>query len=197
MAYLKDENGQTVQGVMADFYGTSSETKPTENIVNGSTFQEVDTGNFYFFNEDSSTWVKKNETGENRVETIQGTLNNIFGQLDVDAQEALWESINVNNANAMLSVDASILGEGVLVIPVIPVMYGDDYAFLVSSMSGGESVATGLSVLWAGTSIAGVLLTNAIRADINNGVGTITNLEEYSTLLPTTLTIYWHPMPQN
>jgi hypothetical protein len=37
--------------------GTSSESKPTENLVTGSMFIEVDTAKLYFFNEaDSGSW---------------------------------------------------------------------------------------------------------------------------------------------
>lgn len=38
--------------------GDSSETKPTTGIVDGSTFLETNTGDFYVFNEKTSTWVK-------------------------------------------------------------------------------------------------------------------------------------------
>lgn len=63
LAYISEQDGSAVIGKMVELYGTSSDTKPTEGIVNGSTFQEVDTGDFYFFNETTSTWVKKNESG--------------------------------------------------------------------------------------------------------------------------------------
>lgn len=37
----------------------SSETKPTENIGDGSIMVESDTGDVYFFNEDTTAWVKQ------------------------------------------------------------------------------------------------------------------------------------------
>ncbi len=37
--------------------GLSSDTKPTENIVSGSTFYEIDTGTIYRFDEVSGTWM--------------------------------------------------------------------------------------------------------------------------------------------
>ena len=42
--------------------GLSTDTKPTENVMNGSIFAEVDTGKVYFFNEDGATdeqWVEQ------------------------------------------------------------------------------------------------------------------------------------------
>ena len=50
-----------------NFYGTSGESKPTdqdmandkaEDIAVGSTFLEVDTGDVYFYNEIAGTWHK-------------------------------------------------------------------------------------------------------------------------------------------
>lgn len=38
------------------FYGLSTDTKPTANIVNGSVFIEMDTSKIYFFDEDSTDW---------------------------------------------------------------------------------------------------------------------------------------------
>ena len=40
------------------FYGLSTDTKPTENIVNGSAFVEMDTGTLYFFDQAGKIWWK-------------------------------------------------------------------------------------------------------------------------------------------
>lgn len=39
-----------------DWAGESSETKPTENMVSGSTFWEVDTGKVFAFGDISGQW---------------------------------------------------------------------------------------------------------------------------------------------
>ena len=45
-----------------EIYGISNETKPTEGLVMGSLFIEVDThGTAYMFNETASEWVKVGE----------------------------------------------------------------------------------------------------------------------------------------
>lgn len=44
--------------VIANLYGTSSDSKPTAGYANGSTFLEVDTGKIYLFNESTSSWVE-------------------------------------------------------------------------------------------------------------------------------------------
>ena len=42
-----------------DFYGLSTDTKPKANLVTGSRFTEVNTGDVYLFDETSTgTWTK-------------------------------------------------------------------------------------------------------------------------------------------
>lgn len=38
------------------FYLSSSDTKPTENVTNGSVIIEVDTGKQFVFDEEHTTW---------------------------------------------------------------------------------------------------------------------------------------------
>lgn len=37
-------------------YGLSTDTKPTDNIVNGSKFIEMDTSTTYFFDQENTEW---------------------------------------------------------------------------------------------------------------------------------------------
>ena len=39
--------------------GLSTDSKPTENIVTGSVFLEVNTGKGFLFNETAGTWVEQ------------------------------------------------------------------------------------------------------------------------------------------
>lgn len=41
-----------------EWYGLSTETKPTSGIVTGSFALELDTMDAYFFDETSMTWIK-------------------------------------------------------------------------------------------------------------------------------------------
>ena len=43
--------------------GLSTDSKPTEGILTGSVFIEIDTGKAYFFDEESTTWMEAG--GEN------------------------------------------------------------------------------------------------------------------------------------
>lgn len=42
----------------------STDTKPTKNVANGSNLIETDTGDWYFFNEETKTWSKWRELKE-------------------------------------------------------------------------------------------------------------------------------------
>lgn len=44
---------------LAEGFCLSTDTKPTNQIANGSILVEIDTGNVFFFNEDASTWVEQ------------------------------------------------------------------------------------------------------------------------------------------
>lgn len=55
MIRYMDENRKG--SLLVEIACLSSDTKPTEGIGTGSTAIEVDTGNFYLFDESSSTWT--------------------------------------------------------------------------------------------------------------------------------------------
>ena len=40
-----------------EFVGLSTDTKPTDNVLNGSLFLELDTGDMYLFDGASGDWV--------------------------------------------------------------------------------------------------------------------------------------------
>lgn len=43
-------------GVALEIRGLSSDTKPTDDIPNGSSFLEMDTGEVYFWDAENSQW---------------------------------------------------------------------------------------------------------------------------------------------
>ena len=46
----------TIQGNTGIYTGTSTDSKPTENVPTNTKFEELDTGDTYFYN--GETWVK-------------------------------------------------------------------------------------------------------------------------------------------
>lgn len=53
---IEIENGTALY--VADFFGLSTDSKPTTGYANGTMFLEVDTGKLYAFNESASTWTE-------------------------------------------------------------------------------------------------------------------------------------------
>lgn len=51
------ENGENI--IYKEISGDSTDTKPTACVCDGSLFVESDTGDVYFFNEESGDWVKQ------------------------------------------------------------------------------------------------------------------------------------------
>ena len=43
---------------IANLFGTSEDTKPTDGYANGTIFMEVDTGKIFLFDEDASAWTQ-------------------------------------------------------------------------------------------------------------------------------------------
>lgn len=121
----------------------------------------------------------------NSVQTITGTLDDPWGDVDYDE---LSEALQSGNATAIIEADATALGFGTITQPVqktvgINNLYSDGAAIDVSS-----SNATANTLEWGNTT--GNIAKFAIYAG-----GTITDALAYASLVPTELTIIWHPLP--
>ena len=44
-----------------EYSGLSTDEKPTEDLLNGSVFFEIDTQDVYFFDEENEEWIKAGE----------------------------------------------------------------------------------------------------------------------------------------
>lgn len=51
----------TVANLVDEFVGLSTDTKPTENVRNGSTFVEMDTKKLYAYDEENAEWKDMSE----------------------------------------------------------------------------------------------------------------------------------------
>lgn len=56
MVTIAGDGTQSNPDAGLDYRGLSSDTKPTENVPNGSTFLEMNTGNVYIFDKENSSW---------------------------------------------------------------------------------------------------------------------------------------------
>ena len=44
---------------IVEYMGKSTDTKPTDMIVTGSVFWEIDTGDLYLYDEEGNAWIKQ------------------------------------------------------------------------------------------------------------------------------------------
>ena len=183
-----DSNGQTVQ--MSDLYGLSTDTKPTTGLANGSIFVEVDTGKLFLFNEDTGEWSEISTGGggaENYKETLTGTLASPWGLTDYEMAFAEYlEGVQSGDISLFVEFDASALGgthgfNGIVSISGRNVLFCNGASITSSSQLAYDA-------RWdvSGLAYAYMLI---------NGV--VTDIVEYASSIPTTLTVFHHPMPTN
>lgn len=137
----------------------------------------------------------------NRVQVIEADFSLPTGSIDGASvnPDVLAAALASNNAHAILNVDASVLGFGVLSFPLISL---DDH-FTVASAEVAADSALGLNAIWDYTTSNAQhdwSLVQAYMLSLPGGsypTATIDDITEYAAMFPTTLTIYWHPMPSN
>lgn len=133
----------------------------------------------------------------NRVQTITGTLDTIA--TDINSKLTFEEygefllGLNSGNTSAEISVDASALGFGTFTTPFIQLSDGY-FGFITAYWEWGEDDATFESSVICVLKIVGIILglSQVFMYDTQNGN---VNMRQYASLLPYTLTIYWHPLP--
>lgn len=114
----------------------------------------------------------------NTIQVINATLANPWGSNELAEQyQTAYES---GGASAVLEFDATALGFGILINPI------DENTLEGCESDGSVAYCMSFSV-------------GTYRGDINSAVvvvsGTATDMKQYASMIPTTLTIYWHPMP--
>lgn len=132
----------------------------------------------------------------NRVQTITGTMatiaDDMIGQISITPPE-FFAAIDEKNASAILTVDATAIGSE------------DGYA-PVQCQGSDQLYATNVAARWDNS---GVYFDAAVVINIDalidhyelsamasvNEIGNTTDLLPYASLLPYTLTIIWHPLP--
>lgn len=124
----------------------------------------------------------------NSVQVIEGTLANPFGDVDInELMDALYVGADqTGDAHAIIAGDAAVLGFGLLQQPV----YCMNYRLRSTAGDINEDGSLCNEIYWY---LDGEQL--AIHAYIEQN-GTLTNIASYASQIPTTLTIYWHPMPE-
>ncbi len=135
----------------------------------------------------------------NRVQTITGTLADPWGDVGFDAlYEALPlynndNSIVVRNATAIMLIDGTELGMGVAKLPLHSVIDSNSTEFIIGD--GFSFVTAGFLACESGWERDGLYSAYVISGSSQDNSYTDTDVKEYASLIPTTLTIIWHPLP--
>ena len=122
----------------------------------------------------------------NTVQTITGTLDDPWGDVDFDE---LSEALQSGNATAIIEADATALGFGTITCYITGYFGGSperNRNVISDGSPNAEGGTTAYSVSWTADEISVFTIFAA---------GTYTNALDYATLVPTTLTIIWHPLP--
>lgn len=126
----------------------------------------------------------------NSVETVQGTLSWPFGMHGISLANDLYAM----NASAWLDLDCTVLGLGIVRYPVVS---DGGTTFKIFATSIYPDSAFDSEAHWDYIEDGGInwYLHYAYMLEIANGEYTITDMRDYKDILPTTLTIIWHPLP--
>jgi len=118
----------------------------------------------------------------NSVQTISGKANAPFGSVDLSK---LASAIANGDASADYIIDASIISAG----SITGRLGATSEAFVANGATITSNTATAYATGW---NLSGVLQYDYLL----NG-GSIVDISAYAGSMPTTLTIYWHPMPSS
>ena len=117
----------------------------------------------------------------NSVVTVTGTLDAPFGDLDWATLKAGLLSLNLS---MYMTIDASVLG---VIDPVPLTCETPSCNFCIIATTGSDGSVTCVKVVYDETGE----LTVADYIDLES----YTNITPYASLLPTTLTVIYHPLP--
>lgn len=136
----------------------------------------------------------------NRVDEIGGTLANPFGDMTLSEISAFLNAACDGNASANIYIDASIIQTGTYLIGGLYADGAGEQLHFARGYEGSDNVGV-VNADWVATyngmGPESFMITEASYTvyDKTEETATYTNLFDYAEHLPTTLTIYWHPMP--
>lgn len=125
----------------------------------------------------------------NRVQTITGTLANPFTDWTKAEYDEFIGAYSDGNASASMTVDATEIGYVEASLVLAP-FYNEP--FFLDAYIEADGDVTAISVSYLGNFEETPLLSEAKGYTTAGGV---VDLAEYASILPTTLTIIWHPLP--
>lgn len=144
--------------------------------------------------------VARGSGNPNRVEVIEGTLDTAFGNMSLTELEELHSAVDNGNASAIITMDLSSImgGDYYLPLPLICGGAGENFSIEYSYISNSE-IASLYACWWLRYDDSRPYLFTFEDAYQVSGRWEDSiepqDITSYASLIPTTLTIYWHPMP--
>lgn len=130
----------------------------------------------------------------NSVQVIEGTGNNVLPNWNITEWNELTDAVANHNATVIVELDLSALGltnpySANYLSETTGIMYASDAGFYLGD-NPSITEAAAVTIVW-GSDL--VTLSSLAFYDGN----TVTDLSsDYFSVIRTTLTIYWHPMPE-
>lgn len=143
-------------------------------------------------------WIAAGGGNPNRVQTITGTMatiaDDMIEHISITPPE-FFAAIGDNIANATLTVDATAIGSERGDLPVMRIGSDQIYAASVAAHWNNSGVYFDAAVFF---NIVAHIDDYELSAMASvNEIGNTTDLLQYASLLPYTLTIIWHPLPES
>lgn len=123
----------------------------------------------------------------NSVQVIKGTAAVPFGIYAASIEQGLANG----NCSGKIELDGTALGLGTITLN----LRSNSGGIQADALSVGTSNCDGTYVVWASNLDFAILIACVFVADTEGPTVTITDMSEHASQIPTTLTIYWHPMP--
>lgn len=182
-----------------------------EMILNGENIEPITREEMILSGEDITPitrdeyFLKKAASGggggnPNRVQTVNGTLANPFGTMSTEEIEEVVSALPNHddadtawNATAFLELDGTGIGVGK--------GYGYLWRFGITStvsdgLSGSSTSMQGYLGIWDFDAENSYSAEELEMYSIEGGTGTVADMLQYAEYIPTTLTIIWHPLPE-
>lgn len=125
MIRSKRVNAYSDNAVLNEYYGLSTDTKPTENVATGSVFIEVDTGATFLYDEEGEDWTEVQSGSSGGGGGGGGDFRNIIQTINIPEQTLTGEEVQPDFYGI-----TNKIGE---INTNLPISYDDDYSFVLYS----------------------------------------------------------------
>lgn len=137
----------------------------------------------------------------NRVQVIQGTLENIFDNIPYYVLSDFGNYLLNGTVSALITIDGTDLGYDLITIPVYAnvaysnAIFADGVSYYVGESGNVKPPVLSVVIQWVWQSFFSLEVASVVTW-ANESTVSVVDIKPYASQIPTTLTIYWHPMPE-